>query len=358
MIARKYYDWDATMSRQTGTNGEICMVLGAKDIGKTFGLRLKCVKRWIAHHEVFCEICRTKAELKMVAPGYFDKMQADGFFRDYEFRVQGGIGYARKHVLDEKGKNPNDWELICYFVALTSFQQEKKRTFVHPKRFIFDEAVIDTKDRHHRYLADEFLILANILDSISRQQPNDDYNYYLYILGNSVDLTCPYLRNLGIDRIPPFGYSWYKGKTVLLHYVEPWDAQDRRAYTLVGRMLEGHEESKVIFDNEFRDTTNGEIMRKTPKAEYKFAYKWGKMTFAIWVDDAKGLWFITSRLPKGARNVYTLTKRDSSVNYKMVRKSDYLAKLLVDIHYIGGLRYESAHMREAFFEILAFLGVK
>lgn len=352
----KYYDWQATMSRQTGTNGEICLVLGAKDIGKTFGLRLKCLERFFKHGELFVEICRTNEELKAVSNGYFDKLQNDGFFSDYVFKVEKGCGYAAPKP--PEGDRVQDWSLCCYFVALTNFQREKKRTYVKPKRFIFDEAVIDTKDRYHRYLKDEFLILANLLDSISRQQPGEDYQYYLYILGNSVDMTCPLLRHLGINKIPEFGYSFYKNKTVLLHYVEPWDADDRRAYTLVGRMLAGHEESAVIFDNEFADVTGKEIMKKTPNAQYKYAFKWGKVTFAIWVDSKRGLWFVTSKLPKGAKNVYTLAKRDSSVNYQVVQKSEPLAKLLTEIYYIGGLRYESASLREAFFEVLSFLGIK
>ena len=351
----KFYDWQKTMSYQTGTNGEICMVLGAKDIGKTFGLRLKCVERFLKHGELFVEICRTNEECKAVMRGYFDKLQNAGFFKEYVFKCEQGCGYIANRPLDDEKP---EWRLICYFVSLTNFQREKKRTFVKPKRFIFDEAVIDVKDRYHRYLPDEFLILANLLDSISRQQPGEDYQYYLYIIGNSVDMTCPYLRHLGVNKIPQFGYSFYKDKTVLLHYVEPWDAQDRKAYTLVGRMLEGHDESAVIFDNEFQDTTGNEIMRKTSNAQYKYAFKWGRMTFAIWVDSKRGLWFVTSKLPKNAPNVYTLAKRDSTVNYQVMQKASPLADLVKRIYYVGGLRYESPSIREAFFEVLAFLGVR
>lgn len=351
----RYYDWQKTMSYQTGTNGEICLVLGAKDIGKTFGLRLKCVERFISNGEKFCEICRTNEEMKAVQAGYFDKLQNDGFFSDYVFKTEKGCGYiARKPIDDEKP----EYELICYFVALTNFQREKKRTYVKPRRFIFDECIIDAKDRYHRYLPDEFLILANVLDSISRQQPGDDYVYNVYLLGNSVDLTCPYLQALGINKLPEFGYSYYRGKTVLLHYVEPWDAEDRKALTLVGRMLAGDDESAVIFDNVFRDTANGEIMRKTSNARYKFAFKWGRVTFAIWIDSKRGLWFVCRKLPKGAGNVYTLTKRDSSVNYQIAQKSSNLMQLLTQVYYIGGLRYDSLSTREAFFEILSFLGIK
>ena len=351
----RYYDWDKTMSYQTGTNGEICIVLGAKDIGKTFGLRLKCINRYIKYGEKFCEICRTNEEMKAVMRGYFDKLQNDKFFLDYVFKTEQGCGYIAP--IPPEGEKP-EWQLICYFVALTNFQREKKRTFAKPKRYIFDEAVIDTKDRYHRYLPDEFLILAHLLDSISRQQPGGE-SYYLYLLGNSVDLTCPYLRKLGINKIPSnFGYSYYKNKTVLLHYVEPWDARDRRAKTLVGRMLEGHDESAVIFDNEFKDTTGKEVMKKTSNAEYKFAIRWSSQTFAIWSDKKRGLWFVTSKLPKGASNIYTLAKKDSSVQYQAIEKADPLLKLLNRFYYIGGLRYESPSIREAFFEVLSFIGIK
>ena len=351
----KFYDWQKTMSYQTGTNGELCFVLGAKDIGKTFGLRLKCVERFLKAGELFCEICRTNVERDDVMPGYFDKLQNEGFFTEYVFRTEKNCGYiARKPYEDETP----EWELLCYFVSLTNFQREKKRTFVSPKRFIFDEAIIDVKDRHHRYLRDEFLILANILDSISRQQPGDSYNYYVYFIGNAVDVSCPHLRAAGIEKIPEFGFSWYKGKTVLLHYVEPWDADERKTKTLVGRMLSGHEESKVIFDNRFEDATGREIMKKTPTAKYKCAFKWGRMTFGIWIDSKRGLWFISSKVPKGAANVYTLTKRDSTIVYQSIDRANPLLKLVSEVYYIGGLRYESAHIRESFFEILDFIGIK
>lgn len=342
------------MSYQTGTNGEVCLVLGAKDIGKTYGLRKKCIERFIKHpEELFCELCRTENELKAVAPNYFSKVAEE--FPAYIFKTEKKCGYMAKRPAE--GERPR-WQLLCYFVSLSSFQQEKKRTFVKPKRFIFDEAVIDTKDRYHRYLPEEFFILMNLLDSISRQQPGDDYQYYVYLLGNAVDLTCPYLRYLGISKLPDFGFSYYKNKSVLLHYVEPWDAEDRRAYTLVGRMLAGHDESRVIFDNEFEDTTGKEISKKTSNAQYRFALAWGKVKFAVWIDMKRGLWFINSRVPKGAENVYTLAKRDSTINYQVIDRASPLMRTLVKIYYIGGLRYESAHLREAFFEVLTFLGVR
>ena len=353
----RFYDWDATFSRQVGQNGEICIVCGGKDIGKTFGLRLKCVERFLKAGETFVELCRTEIEKQKVSAGYFSKLQAEGFFSDYVFKCESGCGYiARKPVTDDDSPQ---WQLLMYFVSLTAFQQEKKRTYVKPSRFIFDEAFIDTKDRYHRYLPDEFLILANLLDTVSRQQPNDDYQYRVYLLGNAVDLTCPYLRFNGLTKLPKtYGYYWYKNKTVLFHYVEPWDAEQRKTQTLVGRMLAGNEESKVIFDNKFEGVNDKTIAKKSSQAKYAFALKWQKTTFAIWIDYKRGYYYINTKLPAQVCNVYTLVKQDATPNYPIIEKTNGLLQLLLDVFKMGGLRYETPWIRESFFEILTFLGVK
>ena len=348
----KFYDWHSTFSRQTGTQGEICIVAGAKDIGKTFGLRLECIKAFITKGETFCEICRSDAEMKKVVNGYASKLQAEGFFTDYEFKTDRENLYARPAGSERKH------DLVCEFVSLTAFQSNKKRTYHKPRRIIFDEFIIDSKDRYHRYLPDEVLIFANLLDTITRQQPDDDYRYNVYLIGNAVHMTCPYLYFLGIRKIPEFGYHWYRDKTVLFHYVEPWDADERRARTLVGRMLAGSEESKVVFDNEFQDSTGGLIKKKSQNARFAFAVKWARMDFGIWIDYKYGYVYVNERIPKDAKAVYALTKRDGTVNNDIAQKGSSLLNVIVNAFYNNGLRYESAHVREAFFEVLSFLGVK
>lgn len=348
----KYYDWAATLSRQTDTNGEICLVIGAKGIGKTFGLRLLCVSDYLKRKRRFCEICRTKEEMKAVKKGYFDKLQNAGYFNDYEFRVEGNTGQIRKSKND-------DWQVLCYFVALTSFQTEKKRTYAGVYRFIFDEALIDRKDRYHRYLPNEFLILANILDSVSREQPDSDMHYKLYLLGNACDLSAPYLQYLGINTIPEYGYSFYRDKTVLLHYVEPWDANERKLNTLVGRMLSGNDEASMIFDNEFADTGAGEIETKTSKAKYAYTLKFNHDYFSVWIDYKSGVFYIVGKQHSSKNErVYTLTKDDAQIDYTALRRNEPFLQILNDVFYLGGLRYDSIATREKFLTVLNFLGIR
>lgn len=348
----RYYDWHKTFSYQTGTQGEICLVVGAKDIGKTFGLRLQCINDFRKNPSVhFAEICRTAEEMKAISVGYFDRIQDVGYHTDLRFKVEKMVGYAAK-----PSKKP-EWVPVMYFAALTNFQREKKRTYTGIYRYIFDELAIDRKDRYHRYLPNEFLILANLLDSMSRQQPNGNI-YRLYGLSNACDLTCPYFRNFGIDSIPDYGYRFYNHKHTLLHYVEPWDAEERQIGTLVGRMLSGNKESEMIYENRFADTSNGQVQAKTSNARYSFALVYDASTFAIWIDYKDGIFYVTDKLPAKSKHVYTLTKADSTLDYQMVKKADAVTKILIQAFYAGGLRYESVSMRERFLSVLGFLGVQ
>lgn len=361
MAERKYYDWQATLSRQTGTQGEFCIVVGAKNIGKTFGIRKQCVQDFLKRGERFCEICRTKDEKKQVSQGYFDKFKAMGMFKDYIFKTTQNAGYiAREPVEDEDGKyiEKPDWQLICYFVSLTTFQTEKKRTYTGIKRFIFDEAIIDRKDRYHRYLPDEYLILANILDSISRQQPNSDYIYRVYILGNACDLTCPYLRYLGINQIPEYGYSFWNDKHTLLHYVEPWDAEDMKANTLVGRMLNGLEESDMVFGNVFSTSNTSDIAKKTKDARFMFGVIYNNNTFGLWVDYKQSLTFVSSKVPKDSDNIIALTKADMTIDFLAVERTSSYLRSINRMFYSGLLRYDSPVIKELFLHVLNFLGIK
>lgn len=351
-----FYDWQATFSRQTGTQGEFCIVIGGKGIGKTFGLRKQCVDDFIKHGCRFVELCRTKDECKAVMVGYFDRLQDCGYFTEYVFKTEKNAGYVALKPVDESDK-PN-WKLCCYFVALTVFQREKKRTYSNVKRVIFDEAIIDAKDRYHRYLPNEFFILANILDSIFREQPNDKPIYRVYLLGNSCNLVNPYLQHLGVNTVPKYGYSFYNNKNTLLHYVEPTDAAEREQNTLVGRMLTGTAESEMVFGNKFEVGNESDIAQKPSNAKFAYGLRYLSREFGIWHDLKNGYIYVTDKIPKGSKNTYALTKRDKTLDYALIQRNSNLMKALANIAWADGLRYQDVATRETFWKVLELVGVR
>lgn len=355
----KYYDWKKTFSYQTGTQGEFCLVLGAKNIGKTFGLRIELLSRFLKTGKQYCEICRTKDEAEDVADGYLDKIFREGFFPGYRYKTVKRKGYIGKVELDEDGNDVvNDWKLFVYFVALTMFQREKKRTYDNVYYFIFDEAVIDRKDKHHRYLANEYSILANLIDTILREDYENPKGAKVFLLGNSCDLLCPYLRGLGVNTLPKFGYSFYRGKQTLLHYVEAFEVEAKMQNTLVGRMLRGSEEARLVFNNEFIDDTDEYIEKRSGNAQFKFGIRYMGVEFGVWLDWKKALFYVENKIPKNHKSqTLALTRADNSIDYNMATRTNESLQILLEAFYLQSVRYDSPATRELFFQMLSYFGV-
>lgn len=354
----RYYDWSKTFSYQTGTQGEFCIVAGAKNIGKTFGLRLALVNRFLKTGEQFCEVSRTETENREICEGYLARLQQKGFFKGYSYKVQKQIGYLGELETDEDGNEVvSDMMPFVYFVSLSTFQKAKKRTYQNVTSFIFDEAIIDSKDRYHRYLPNEFSILANIIDTVAREDYENPRPIRCYLLANSCDLTCPYFRNLGIKTIPKFGYSWHNGKHTLLHYVEPWDVEERKANTLVGRMLAGSEEARMVFDNEFLADNPEFIAVRTSNAKFEYGIKYLGIVFGVWFDRKEAFFYVTDSCPKDG-TIYALTKKDNTIDYIMARRTQDALRLLLDAFYLNAIRFDAPSTRELFFNMLSFLGVR
>lgn len=349
----KYYDWGNTLSY----NAPITIVTGARSIGKTFGFRVQMVGDALRGKGVFAEVCRYAAELESVEDGYFDKLQEQGFFSDYEFKCFKNRAFARKLGGEV---NDADWELVGYFVALTQAQQMKKKTFVRPKNILFDEAFLDYHDRFHRYIPREYETFANLVSTLVRESPEDPaLGTRVVLLGNSVGFLNPYFEHLGIDKVPKYGYQWYKGKSVLLHYVKESEERvsEKMSGTLTGLMLSGTDEARAVFANEFEQGNTEYIETKPKAAKFRYGIVYNGQRYGVWVHDL--IMYVTSKIPKGeGRQVWAVTYSDNRIDYDACRKSTPAVKALVEWYYKGRVRYESAGVRERFAELLRVYGIR
>ena len=145
---------------------------------------------------------------------------------------------------------------------------------------------------------------------------------------------------------------------MLLHYVEPWDADDRRNDTIIGRMTEGTGEGAMLFDNAFDVGYTGDLSEKSEKSRFAFGLIFEDERFGIWSDLESCVFYVTSNIPRNQKTVYALTKRDGTLDYNVISRADDLLKTLVKLFYARGLRYDSPALRESFFRVLDYLGIK
>lgn len=343
-----YYDWQKTLSY----DADVTFVVGARGIGKTYGLRLQFIRDYIKTGARFVEISRFKSEIPDVASGYFDRLASE--FPDYQFRTDGRHAYIAPKV---EGKP--QWEVCGYFVALTELQRTKKRTFINVYRLLLDEAAIDTTDRFHRYLPSEFSILANLVDSCSRERADDDSRPpRVYLLANAVNLLNPYFIHYGIDSPPEFGYHWYGRKTLLLHYVKDDEyAKEKSEGTVAGRMLRGTTEGAVAASNIFAEAGDDSIEKKPSRARFEFGLRYLGRSYGVWYDEKEVLYYVTHKIPGGVDKVYALTTKDSKVDLRMVRRASPLIKRIVSLAEYSMLRFESVGVKQAFYEAIGMFGL-
>lgn len=348
----KYYDWEKTFSY----DADITLIIGGRGIGKTYGMRLANVRQFLKTGERFVEVCRYQREIKDIGEGYFDRIDRNNEFPNHMFKFEKDRFYIAEKP--EKDQKPA-WAVIGYIVGLTSQQSLKKRTFDNVRRIVMDEAVLERADKYHKYLPNEYVTFANLISTILREDPDSPTRGRVYLLGNACDLLNPYLQNLGIDHAPDFGYSWFRSKTVLLHYVEPVEVESKVSNTLVGRMLAGTAEAETMFNNTFADAGTDYVEKKTPGAKFRYGIAFQDMVFGVWADWGRGKFYINRQLPNGADvQIFALTTRDNKVDYQMVKRTEEQLKFLMDMYYRGCVFYDSPATRESFMMVLAFFGIR
>lgn len=350
----EFYDWEKTLSY----DADVTMVVGARGLGKTYGLRVRFIRDFLKDASRFVEVCRFKNELSGVADGYFNRVQNE--FPDYIFRTDAKYAY----IAEKKKKGSNDkpvWKVIGYFCALSDSQALKKRTFDHVRRIVLDEAILDSTDRYHRYLPNEFTKLANLVDTVSRERADTKSTRpRVYLLGNACDYSNPYFAAYRVTTDITFGYWWFRNKTFLLHYVDSSEyGQDKLVGTVAGRMIAGTEEGHIAANNEFSISSGDFVERKPKRAKYMFGIVLNGRKYGIWCDAQEGLYHVTESYPNTRdRPVYSLTASDSGVNYVMAKRAEPAMKSFSELWYLGLVRYESVRVKMDFQEVLAFFGIR
>ena len=346
-----YYDWHKTLSYAA----DVTLVIAARGRGKTYGLRKQCIRDFIKRGYTFVEVCRYKSEVNPIMDGYFSRLELE--FEGYIFKAEKQKGYIAPKPENEKEK-PN-WSILCYFLALTDAQNAKKRTYNNVKNIIFDEAILEHHDRHHRYIPREYTKLANIVDTVTRERPESNVKPHLFLLGNAVDLSNAYFNMYGINRMPKFGYHWYRNKTVLLHYEDPGQyAEDKLEQTLSGRMISGTSEADTAARNVFESNADTMIVRKPARAKFELGFKDAGQNIGVWADYTEGYYYVTGKIPEGTdRPVYYVTREDASANLLAARRADSWMKTLSEAHYSNLIRYETLSMLHRFLDMLAKFGL-
>lgn len=350
-MARYYYD--RLKKIILPRDADINLIIGARGLGKTYGVRKYMIEDYIKNGIRFVEITRYREENNDVAANYFSRIIVDNLFPDYEFRTRNKTAEIRK-------KGAKDWETCGYFIPLSLQQQKKKTTYTNVRNICMDEIIIDNDDRYHRYLKNEYEQLAKLVDTVTRERPDDTElrKPRIFLLGNACDAFNPYFRHYDVPVEPEFGLYWLGGKTCLFDYVQDDEyAKAKTAKTVAGRMLRYSD--GMTSRNLFKKHDTSFIERPHAHSKIGYVFRWLGVEYGVYMDYRCGWVFVAGKF-QATNNVpyFALTKDDNRLNYLTANIAKEFIKNLIEYHSLNYLRYDSVETQHAVYEMLRGFGVK
>lgn len=175
------------------------VLYGQRSNGKTFGCLWHCLEEYVKYGNEMAYIRRTDEDLRgQRGDELFSALEKAGIIKQLTNGKWDGVAYyARrwylcKYTVNKKTgerKIIKDIKPFCYGFALNTWEHEKGASFPNVTNIIFDEFLARTG-----YLRDEFVIFMNVLSTIIRHRDN----VKIYMLGNTVNMYCPYIDEMGL----------------------------------------------------------------------------------------------------------------------------------------------------------------
>lgn len=348
----KYY-YDRLRTQILPRNADVNLIIGARGLGKTYGVRRYMLEDYIKNNICFVEVTRYREENNDVAANYFDRIIEDNIFPEWEFRVHNKVAEARR--IGNK-----EWCTCGYFIPLSLQQQKKKSTYVRVRNICMDEIIIDTDDRYHRYLKNEYEQLAKLVDTVTRERADDTElrKPRIFLLGNACDAFNPYFQHYDVPLEPEFGLQWLDGKTCLFDYVrDDAYAAQKTKNTVAGRMLKHN--SDMTAGNRFEHHDTDFLMKPHAHAKLSYVIRWLYVEYGVSIDLRCGYVFITTTYDKVTRVPYfAVTRDDNRLNYLTASVAKDIIKNLTAYYALGYLRYDTIETQHAISEMLRVFGVK
>lgn len=190
----KYYSLDEILKRKALYN----VIFGERSNGKSYAVLLYALKRYIQHGEQLAIVRRFEDDIKASrANTFFSAIVENGEVE----RLTNGHYTFIKHVnrqfyLAYRDENLDrdilDNKPFAYSFAINIATRYKSASYPGVTTICFDEFL----DRKY-YLPNEFPDFMSIVSTIVRQRDN----VKIFMLGNTVNKTCPYFAEMGLTNI-------------------------------------------------------------------------------------------------------------------------------------------------------------
>lgn len=277
-------------------------VVGVRGGGKTMNTLIEFIELWKKGKGQFVYLRRRQVDLDDACSG--KKGSGDLFDDIREHDIFPGV--ELKAVADKSGGYNlyyND-EIMGYGRALSTARRSTSLPKV--KRGVYDEFLIDDKNRHDRYLnnGDEKFLFDNFYETIGRGR-----DIPFFFLGNAFSMVNPYFLDLGIRINDHEENKIYKGKGWTVVFWRDPNFIKQRENTQFYQVNKGTKFAEHAFGNSFYLDSTDFVKKRSKDSEHQFSLVYLGKTYGVWVDWDRGEYYVST---KGAN-----TSRDKTISMSL-----------------------------------------
>jgi hypothetical protein len=331
-----YYNFDKIYSY----NAQFNFLVGSRGLGKTYGAKLKALRKAIKSGEQFIYMRRYKEELQTSAKTFFADIEHE--FPAYDFRTDGW--QAEMASVDTRDEKKRAWKIIGFFIPLSRAQAMKSVSFPSVTTIIYDEFIIEKGMTH--YLPNEAEAFQNFYSTVDRWKDKTK----VFFLANSVSIMNPYFLAYSIkpDEVGEL-FTFGEGFG-LCHFVDAKDFSGEVYQTKFGKFIQGTDYADYAVTSEFKDNGDNLIRQKSADAKYNYTIETKQGTFSVWSSWTSQEYFIQERRPK-EESIFTMIPDKMDNGKTFITYNDRMVQVLRTAWRNGSAYFDSSKSRNAFTEI-------
>ena len=322
-----FYNYDKLFSY----NFLMAFVIGERGCGKTFNAKVACLKKFIRTGEQFIYLRRYKTELDTSLQTFWNDLQSNGYFEDYELKVK------KNKMLTEFKCNG---KTCGYAVPLSTANILKSTAFPKVKTIIFDEFILDSSSGTYHYLRNEVEMVLDIIETVGRLR-----DIQVLFLGNAVSVANPYFAYFDLELPYNSEFKTFKDGAILVNYIKNLKYREAKKKSRFGKLIEDTNYGKYAIDNEFLRDNMTFVEKRPPDAYFYGLIIVNKMHIGIWRTDG-AMYYLSEKYDPNTRVKLACDYDDHTEGtYFLNIRENYYLKICAVAYKQGLLRFENMKIK-------------
>ena len=316
----------------------MAFVIGERGVGKSFSMKLHCMKRFIEKGEQFIYMRRYKTELDSALATFFSDLQMNGFLEDYDLEVK------KSKMLTTFKCNG---KTCGYAVPLSTANILKSTAFPKVKTIIFDEFMLDNGGTYH-YLKNEVTLALDVFETVFRLREGQ-----MVFLGNATSIYAnPYLAYFNLDIPYNSEYKSYRDGAIVINYIKNLKYREEKRKTKFGQLIDGTDYGRYAIDNESLRDNPTFIAKRPPNSTFYGVIVVNGLYLGMWSGN-DGYLYLSEKFDPNTLHKFVFDYNDHTEQtiFGSARHNMYL-QMCIRGYKQGWLRFENQKIKSTAVQLL------